>query len=194
MNEITTAGDKKLVLVSGRANPELAEQVAENLGTELLPTAIYNFANGEIYVRFSESVRGCDVFVLQSHSAPINEWLMEQLIMVDDLKRASAKRITVVSPFYPYARQDKKSRGREPITARLMADLYETAGVDRMISVDLHAPQVQGYFNRPLDHLMALPILADYVQRKYGEEDIAVVSRTPAGSASRSSGPSGSAA
>src|SRR5699024_5667860 len=121
VNEITTTGDKKLVLVSGRANPELAEQVAENLGTELLPTDIYNFANGEIYVRYSESVRGSDVFVLQSHCAPINEWLMEQLIMVDALKRASAKRITVIAPFFPYARQDKKHRGREPIPARPVA-------------------------------------------------------------------------
>ena len=175
MNEITTAGDKKLVLVSGRANPELAEQVAENLGTELLPTDIYNFANGEIYVRFSESVRGCDVFVLQSHSAPINEWLMEQLIMVDALKRASAKRITVIAPFFPYARQDKKHRGREPISARLVADLYKTAGADRIITVDLHTAQIQGYFDGPVDHLIAMPILAGYVKDKY-PGDLAVVS------------------
>jgi len=175
VNEITTAGDKKLVLVSGRANPELAEQVAENLGTELLPTDIYNFANGEIYVRFSESVRGCDVFVLQSHSAPINEWLMEQLIMVDALKRASAKRITVIAPFFPYARQDKKHRGREPISARLVADLYKTAGADRIITVDLHTAQIQGYFDGPVDHLIAMPILAGYVKDKY-PGDLAVVS------------------
>lgn len=175
MNEITTAGDKKLVLVSGRANPELAEQVAENLGTELLPTDIYNFANGEIYVRFSESVRGCDVFVLQSHSAPINEWLMEQLIMVDALKRASAKRITVIAPFFPYARQDKKHRGREPISARLVADLYKTAGADRIITVDLHTAQIQGYFDGPVDHLIAMPILAGYVKDNY-PGDLAVVS------------------
>ncbi|MDN6259988.1 MAG: ribose-phosphate diphosphokinase, partial [Corynebacterium sp.] len=155
MNEITTASEKKLVLVSGRANNELAEQVAENLGTELLPTDIYNFANGEIYVRFSESVRGTDVFVLQSHCAPINEWLMEQLIMVDALKRASAKRITVIAPFFPYARQDKKHRGREPISARLVADLYKTAGADRIIAVDLHTSQIQGYFDGPVDHLLA---------------------------------------
>ncbi|TSI18482.1 ribose-phosphate diphosphokinase [Brevibacterium aurantiacum] len=175
MNEITTAGEKKLVLVSGRANNELAEQVAENLGTELLPTDIYNFANGEIYVRFSESVRGCDVFVLQSHCAPINEWLMEQLIMVDALKRASAKRITVIAPFFPYARQDKKHRGREPISARLVADLYKTAGADRIITVDLHTAQIQGYFDGPVDHLIAMPILAGYVKDKYPTE-LAVVS------------------
>ncbi|RAC09025.1 ribose-phosphate diphosphokinase, partial [Burkholderia multivorans] len=102
---------------------------------------------GEIYVRFSESVRGCGVFVLQSHSAPINEWLMERLIMVDALKRASAKRITVIAPFFPYARQDKKHRGREPISARLVADLYKTAGADRIITVDLHTAQIQGYFD-----------------------------------------------
>ena len=125
MNKITAAGEKELVLVTGRANMELAEQVAECLGTELLPSDIYNFANGEIYVRYSESVRGSDVFVMQSHCAPINDWLMEQLLMVDALKRASAKRITVIAPFFPYARQDKKHRGREPISARLMADLYE---------------------------------------------------------------------
>ena len=136
----------------------------------------WDFANGEIYVRYEESVRGCDAFVIQSHTEPINEWIMEHLIMVDALKRASAKRITVVMPFWGYSRQDKKHRGREPISARLVADLYETAGADRMISVDLHAPQVQGYFNRPVDHLMALPILADYVAAKYDHEDLAVVS------------------
>lgn len=175
MNSITAAGEKKLVLVSGRAHEELAQQVAENLGTELLPADVYNFANGEIYVRFSESVRGCDAFVLQSHCAPINEWLMEQLIMVDALKRASAKRITVIAPFFPYARQDKKHRGREPISARLVADLYRTAGADRIITVDLHTAQIQGFFDGPVDHLVALPILSDYVKSNY-EQPLAVVS------------------
>ena len=175
MNSITAAGEKKLVLVSGRAHEELAQQVAENLGTELLPADVYNFANGEIYVRFSESVRGCDAFVLQSHCAPINEWLMEQLIMVDALKRASAKRITVIAPFFPYARQDKKHRGREPISARLVADLYRTAGADRVITVDLHTAQIQGFFDGPVDHLVALPILSDYVKSNY-EQPLAVVS------------------
>ncbi|MCQ9369214.1 ribose-phosphate diphosphokinase [Brevibacterium sp. 50QC2O2] len=175
MNSITTAGEKRLVLVTGRANTELAEQVAENLGTELLPTDLYNFANGEIYVRFGESVRGADAFVMQSHCAPINDWVMEQLIMIDALKRASAKRITVIAPFFPYARQDKKHRGREPISARLLADLFKTAGADRVITVDLHTAQIQGFFDGPVDHLVAMPILADYVKQKY-TGDLAVVS------------------
>ena len=140
-----------------------------------MPTTAYEFANGEIYVRYSESVRGSDVFVLQSHCAPINEWIMEQLIMVDALKRASAKRITVVLPFYGYARQDKKHRGREPISARLVADLYKTAGADRIITVDLHTAQIQGFFDGPVDHLIAMPILAGYVKDKY-PGDLAVVS------------------
>ncbi|MCW1803971.1 ribose-phosphate diphosphokinase [Brachybacterium squillarum] len=176
MSGIITTGEKRLVLASGRAHPVLAQEVSQELGVEVLPMDAWDFANGEIYVRYGESVRGSDAFVLQSHPAPINTWVMEHLIMIDALKRASAKRITAISPSFPYARQDKKHRGREPISARLMADLYETAGIDRMMSVDLHAPQVQGYFSQPVDHLMALPILADYVSRKYGSEDIAVVS------------------
>ncbi|WP_349828785.1 ribose-phosphate diphosphokinase [Brevibacterium litoralis] len=173
---ITTPGEKSLALVTGRANMELAEQVAAELGTELLPTDVYNFANGEIYVRFGESVRGKDVFVMQSHCSPINDWVMEQLIMLDALKRASAKRITVIAPFFPYARQDKKHRGREPISARLMADLFKTAGADRVITVDLHTAQIQGFFDGPVDHLVALPILANYVRDKYSQHDLAVVS------------------
>ena len=149
------------MLFSGRAHPELAEAVAEQLGIELTPTTAYDFANGEIFVRFKESVRGCDAFVMQSHPLPINKWLMEQLIMVDALKRASAKRITVVAPFYGYARQDKKHRGREPISARLMADLFKTAGADRLMAVDLHTAQIQGFFDGPVDHLFALPLLAE---------------------------------
>ena len=161
MTGIKTTGEKKLMLFSGRAHPELAEEVAEELGVELTPTTAYDFANGEIFVRFEESVRGCDAFVLQSHTAPINKWIMEQLIMVDALKRASAKRITVVVPFYGYARQDKKHRGREPISARLMADLFKTAGADRLMTVDLHTAQIQGFFDGPVDHLFALPLLAE---------------------------------
>ncbi|UYG16579.1 ribose-phosphate diphosphokinase [Brachybacterium huguangmaarense] len=176
MSGIVKAGEKRLVLASGRAHPVLAQEVSEELGVEVLPVDAWDFANGEIYVRYGESVRGADAFVLQSHPAPINTWLMEHLIMIDALKRASAKRITAIAPSFPYARQDKKHLGREPISARLVADLYQTAGIDRLISVDLHAPQVQGYFDRPVDHLMALPILADYVERKYGEEDLVVVS------------------
>ncbi|HEY0774291.1 MAG TPA: ribose-phosphate diphosphokinase [Nocardioidaceae bacterium] len=168
--------EKNLMVFSGRAYPGLAEEVAEQLGTGLVPTSAYEFANSEIYVRFEESVRGCDAFVIQSHTAPVNEWIMEQLIMVDALKRASAKRITVVLPFYGYARQDKKHRGREPISARLMADLFKTAGADRLIAVDLHTAQIQGFFDGPVDHLMALPILSDYVKEKYGHEQLAVVS------------------
>jgi ribose-phosphate pyrophosphokinase len=168
--------EKNLMVFSGRAHPALADEVAELLGTPLVPTSAYEFANSEIYVRYEESVRGCDAFVIQSHTAPINEWIMEHLIMVDALKRASAKRITVVMPFYGYARQDKKHRGREPITARLVADLFKTAGANRLITVDLHADQVQGFFDGPVDHLMALPILADYVWDKYRGQPLAVVS------------------
>jgi len=168
--------EKNLMVFSGRAHPELSEEVATLLGVDLVPTSAYEFANSEIYVRYEESVRGCDAFVLQSHTAPINEWIMEHLIMVDALKRASAKRITVVMPFYGYARQDKKHRGREPISARLMADLFKTAGADRLIAVDLHADQIQGYFDGPVDHLMALPILTDYVKEHYGREQLCVVS------------------
>ncbi|MGO1174147.1 MAG: ribose-phosphate diphosphokinase, partial [Actinomycetaceae bacterium] len=157
MTGIYSSSEKRLVFVGGRAHPELADGVARELGIEPLPTTAYDFANGEIYVRFDESVRGTDAFVLQSHTTPINQWLMEQLIMVDTLKRASAKRITVVAPFYPYARQDKKHRGREPISARLVADLFKTAGADRLMSVDLHASQIQGFFDGPVDHLFAMP-------------------------------------
>jgi len=157
------SGQKTLMLFTGRAHPELAAEVARELGVEITPTTAYDFANGEIFVRFEESVRGCDAFVIQSHSAPLNDWIMEQLIMVDALKRASAKRITVVVPFYGYARQDKKHRGREPISARLMADLFKTAGANRMMTVDLHTSQIQGFFDGPVDHLFALPLLADHV-------------------------------
>ncbi|WP_348647801.1 ribose-phosphate diphosphokinase [Ornithinimicrobium sp. F0845] len=176
MTGIQKATQKNLMVFSGRAHPSLAEEVTTTLGTELVPTDAYSFANSEIYVRFNESVRGCDAFVIQSHTAPVNEWIMEHLIMVDALKRASAKRITVVLPFYGYARQDKKHRGREPISARLMADLFKTAGADRLMAVDLHTSQIQGFFDGPVDHLMALPILASYVRKNYGKEDLAIVS------------------
>ncbi|MEZ5089084.1 MAG: ribose-phosphate diphosphokinase [Micropruina sp.] len=164
------------MLCTGRAYPELAEEVARLLGVGLVPTRQVTYANSEIYVRFEESVRGADAFVIQSHPAPVNEWLMEQLIMCDALKRASAKRITVVSPFYPYGRQDKKHAGREPISARLIADLYKTAGADRLMSVDLHASQIQGFFDGPVDHLFSIPVLADYVAAKYPLENMTVVS------------------
>ena len=171
-----TENSKKLVLVSGRAHPELAREVAELLGTELLATTAYDFANGETFVRYEESVRGVDAFVIQAHPFPINQHVMEHLLMVDALKRASAKRITVVAPFFPYARQDKKHKGREPISARLIADLYKASGANRIMSIDLHTPQIQGFFDGPVDHLWALPTLADYAAEKWGHEDLTVVS------------------
>ena len=176
MSGITTFGERRLVLISGRAHPELAEKVAEELGVDLVPTTAYDFASGEIYVRFAESVRGADAFVLQSHTAPINQWVMEHLLMVDALKRASVKQITAVMPFYPYARQDKKHRGREPISARLMADLFKTAGANRIMSVDLHASQTQGFFDGPVDHLFAMPTLVDYVRTRVDLTNVTVVS------------------
>ncbi|HMG62527.1 MAG TPA: ribose-phosphate diphosphokinase, partial [Streptosporangiaceae bacterium] len=176
MTGIKTSGEKNLMLFSGRAHPELAREVAEQLGVDLVPTKALDFANGEIYVRYEESVRGADAFVLQSHTAPINQWIMEQLIMIDALKRASVKSITVIMPFYGYARQDKKHLGREPISARLVADLLKQAGAHRLMSVDLHTAQIQGFFDGPVDHLFALPLLADYVGGKVDRERLTIVS------------------
>ena len=176
MAEKSVPTQKRLVLLSGRSHPELAESVADELGIALSPTLAYDFANGEIFIRFRESVRGTDAFVLQSHTTPINTWIMEQLIMIDALKRASAKRITVIVPFYGYARQDKKHRGREPISARLMADLFKAAGADRLMTVDLHTSQIQGFFDGPVDHLFALPLLADHVASRVSTDQITVVS------------------
>lgn len=176
MSGLVTTGEKSLVLVSGRAHLELAEQVGEEIGCGLTPVTAYDFASGEIYVRFAESVRGADVFVLQSHTGDINKWLMEQLLMVDAAKRASAKRITVVSPYYPYSRQDKKHQGREPISARMVADMYKTAGADRVMSVDLHASQEQGFFDGPVDHLWAMPVLVDYVRSRVDLTNTVMVS------------------
>ncbi|MEU2201532.1 ribose-phosphate diphosphokinase [Isoptericola sp. NPDC019693] len=175
-NFIPGTGERTLVLATGRAHPELAEAVAKELGIELLPVSAYDFANSETYVRFSESVRGSDIFLLQSHTAPVNQWLMEQLLMVDAAKRGSARSITAVAPFYAYARQDKKSRGREPISARLVADMLKTAGADRILSVDLHTPQIQGFFDGPVDHLWAMPVLVDYVRTRVDLSNVAVVS------------------
>ncbi len=173
---LVTANKKNLIIVSGRAHPKLADDVAKELGCEVLETEARTFANGEIYARYGESVRGADAFVIQAHGHPINEWLMEQLIMVDALKRASAKRITVVAPFYPYARQDKKGRGREPISARLVADLFKAAGANRIMSVDLHAAQIQGFFDGPVDHLFAMPVLLEHFQKHLKADDLTVVS------------------
>ncbi|HEY2304694.1 MAG TPA: ribose-phosphate diphosphokinase [Streptosporangiaceae bacterium] len=175
MTGITVKARKKLMLFSGRAHPDLGQEIGASLGIEPTPTRLSDFANGEIFVRFLESVRGCDAFVLQSHTAPINRWIMEQLIMVDALKRASAKRITVVTPFFGYARQDKKSHGREPISARLMADLFAAAGADRLMAVDLHTAQIQGFFDGPVDHLFALPILASYIEGRVDISQVTVV-------------------
>src|SRR6266487_4038190 len=175
MASIVGENKKSLMLFSGRGFPELADEIGEVLGTAPTPTDAYDFANGEIFIRYKESVRGSDAFVVQSITEPVNHWLMESLIMVDALKRGSAKRITVVLPFYPYGRQDKKHRGREPISARLMADLFKTAGADRILTVDLHTAQVQGFFDGPVDHLFAMNVLAEYVESKYAGRPLTVV-------------------
>jgi ribose-phosphate pyrophosphokinase len=176
MSTLQVAGQKSLMLFSGRAYPALAEEIAKHVGVTVTSTTARDFANGETFIKSDESVRGSDAFVIQSFTSPINQWVMESLILVDSLKRASAKRITVVAPFYPYARQDKKHKGREPISARLLADLFKTAGADRLMAVDLHTAQIQGFFDGPVDHMFALPLLADYVKANYGGEDIVVVS------------------
>ena len=176
MAELIEAPRKRLVIVSGRAHPQLAQDVAAALDTEVLSASIYDFASGEIYVRYNETVRGCDVFCIQSIAGDVNKWFMEHLIMVDALKRSSARRITAVAPLYPYSRQDKKHQGREPISARLMADLYKTAGTSRLMSVDLHASQEQGFFSGPVDHLMAMPVLIDYVRTRVDLGNVTVVS------------------
>ncbi|HKF34812.1 MAG TPA: ribose-phosphate diphosphokinase [Jatrophihabitantaceae bacterium] len=167
---------KTLVLLAGRGYPELADEIAEDVGITVTPTTAIDFPASETFIKPNESVRGSDAFVIQSYTTPINQWVMESLILCDALKRASAKRITVVMPFYPYARQDKKHRGREPISARLMADLFKTAGADRLMAVDLHTAQIQGFFDGPVDHLFALPLLSDYVRKKYPVDDLIVVS------------------
>ncbi len=176
MSTLEVAGRKSLMLLSGRAYPELADEIAAQLGVTVTPTTAREFANGETFIKPDESVRGSDAFVVQSFTTPINQWVMETLILLDALKRASAKRITVVSPFYPYARQDKKHRGREPISARLVADLFKTAGADRIMAIDLHTAQIQGFFDGPVDHLFALPLMARYVREHYPVDELTVVS------------------
>jgi ribose-phosphate pyrophosphokinase len=170
---------KKLYLVSGRANPALAEDIAAHLGVRLGEPNLSNFANGELHCRYSESVRGKDVFIIQSHGAvdgnSLNDALMEHLIMVDAAKRASAKSITAVMPFFGYARQDRKAEGREPITAKLVANMFEAAGADRLMSVDLHSGQIQGFSDSPFDHLVAMPVLVDYLTSRLAD-DLVVVS------------------
>jgi ribose-phosphate pyrophosphokinase len=158
------ASRKRLMVFSGSANPALAREVANILGTELGGVERSVFASGEIYIHYTQSVRGSDCFVFQSHSNPINFNIMEQLIMIDALRRASAKRITAVIPFFGYARQDKKGRPREPISAKLMGDLFVTAGADRIVSVDLHTGQIQGFVNQPFDHLTAIPVFVEHLK------------------------------
>src|SRR5689334_20915130 len=175
MGSITAENRKNHMLFPGRAFPELALEIGAVLGIEPTPTNAYDFANGEIFVRYEESVRGSDAFLVESMAQPINQWVMESLVMVDALKRGSAKRITVVLPFFPYSRQDKKHRGREPISARLIADLYKTAGANRILTVDLHTAQIQGFFDGPVDHLFAMNILADHIESKYAGRPITVV-------------------
>ncbi len=169
---------RRLYLVSGRVGLDLAADIAAELDIPLGDAAVADFANGEIHCRFTESVRGTDVFIIQTHSAfegmSINDAIMEQLIMVDAARRASAHRITVVCPFYGYGRQDRKASGREPITARLVADMFRAAGADRILSVDIHSDQIQGFFDGPVDHLQAMPVLVDYFSRV--GDDLVVVS------------------
>ena len=172
---IEQPGKKKMLLFSGSSNEELAFNVASNLGTEVSTVESKEFASGEIYIRLNESVRGADCFVLQSHSGDVNKTIMQQLVLVDALKRASAKRITAVLPFYPYSRQDKKALPREPITARLIADMYIAAGVDRLVSIDLHTQQIQGFVDQPFDHLTAMPLFVDYFKEKF-DGPISVIS------------------
>lgn len=172
---LAESNNKRLCIFSGTANPELSQDIAIYLGASLGEAKIGRFNNGEIQVIIEESVRGKEVFVLQSTSQPVNENLMELLIMVDAFKRASAKNITAVIPYYAYARQDRKTRGREPISAKLVANLLYTAGVTRVVTMDLHAGQIQGFFDIPVDHLPGVPLLADYIRSKK-LEDIVVVS------------------
>jgi len=172
---IEQPGKKKMLIFSGSSNTELAQQVASNLGTELAEVERKSFASGEIYLRLADSVRGADCFVMQSHSGDINKTIMEQLLLVDALKRASAERITAVLPFYPYSRQDKKALPREPISARLVGDMFVAAGVDRLVSIDLHTQQIQGFVDQPFDHLTAMPLFVNYFKEKF-KEPISIIS------------------
>ncbi|RLL41684.1 ribose-phosphate diphosphokinase [Oceanobacillus piezotolerans] len=167
--------DASLKVFSLNSNRKLAEDIATHIGTKLGKCTVSRFSDGEVQINIEESVRGSDVYVVQSTCAPVNQHLMELLIMIDALKRASAKSINIVMPYYGYARQDRKARSREPIAAKLVADLIETAGANRVITLDLHAPQIQGFFNIPIDHLQGVPILSDHFERK-NLEDIIVVS------------------
>ncbi len=168
---------KHLMLFAGTSHPDLAQEIAEELGIPISPCEIRRFASSEVYVRPVDSVRGADVFIIQTSTPPVNETIMELLLMIDAMKRASAKRVTAVIPYYGYSRQDKKALAREPISAKLIADLLTAAGTDRVVSVDLHSGQIQGFFDFPFDHLTALPILADFLRDQTGlsGEQITVV-------------------
>ncbi|SMO81118.1 ribose-phosphate diphosphokinase [Melghirimyces algeriensis] len=172
---MTTETQRRLHVFSCNSNPQLAQEIAEHIGVPLGDAVVGRFSDGEIHVRLNESVRGSDVYVIQSTCHPVNQNLMELLVMVDALKRASARTINVVIPYYGYARQDRKTRARDPITAKLVANLIETAGADRVITMDLHATQIQGFFDIPVDHLLGVPILGDYFQKKK-LSDVVVVS------------------
>ena len=160
---------RRLDLVSGRSHPELAQEIAQHLGVDLGEANLREFANGEIHCRFDSSIRGSDVFIVQTHCGPVNDSLMEQLIMIDAAKRASAKRITAVCPYYGYSRQDRKATGREPITAKLVADMLSVAGADRVVSVDLHSGQIQGFFDIPTDNLQSAPLMAADIKQYYAK-------------------------
>jgi ribose-phosphate pyrophosphokinase len=166
---------KRLKLYSGRSHPQLAAEIAANLGVELGEPNLKEFANGEIHCRYDESIRGADVFIVQTHCGPVNDSIMEQLIMIDAAKRASAKRITAVCPYYGYSRQDRKASGREPITAKLVADMFTAAGADRIVSVDLHSGQIQGFFDGPVDHLTATPVLVEHLRHECADSELVVV-------------------
>jgi len=170
-----TVSKKTLMLFAGQGNQELSREIAECLGIPLGDVKLSTFASGELYARYGESIRGSDCFVVQSHCEPINDRIMQQLLMIDAAKRASARRVTAVCPFYGYARQDRKAEGREPISARLLADLLTVSGADRVVTVDLHTGQIQGFFDCPVDHLTAVPLLADYLVSQV-EGDVVVVS------------------
>src|ERR1700678_3704842 len=165
---------RRLELVSGRSHPALAQEIATHLGVELSSANLREFANGEIHCRYDISLRGADVFIVQTHCGPVNDTLMEQLIMIDAAKRASAKRITAVCPYYGYSRQDRKAIGREPITAKLVADVLQVAGADRVVSLDLHSGQIQGFFDIPFDHLTAMPVLVEELRREASEDMVVV--------------------
>jgi ribose-phosphate pyrophosphokinase len=172
---VESLAKRRLVLVTGRCHPALAQDIAEQLGTHLTEANVREFANGEIHCRFDESIRGAHVFIIQTHSSPVNDAVMEQLIMIDAAKRASAKSITAVIPNYGYARQDRKSAGREPITAKLIADMLQTAGATRVLSVDFHSGQIQGFFDIPVDHLVAAPVFEDYLKANANPHELVVV-------------------